>query len=67
NTTARSTATRSAPSRAARISAGLYTHYEYVFFFAAQTFFVWCAPGFGRARKERPSPGGRYVPPVTAQ
>lgn len=33
-------------------AAGLYTHYEYVFFFAAQTFFVWCAPGYGRARKK---------------
>lgn len=37
---------------AALSALGLYAHYEYAFFFAAQTLFVWCAPGFGRARKK---------------
>jgi uncharacterized membrane protein len=31
--------------------AGLYTHYEYVFFLAAQAFYIWCASPLGRERK----------------
>jgi hypothetical protein len=31
--------------------AGLYTHYEYVFFLAAQTLFIWYAAPLGRAHK----------------
>ena len=31
--------------------AGLYTHYEYVFFVAAQTFFIWLASPLGRQQK----------------
>lgn len=32
--------------------AGLYTHYEYVFFLAAQTLFIWYAAPLGRAHKQ---------------
>jgi hypothetical protein len=31
--------------------AGLYTHYEYVFFFAAQTFCIWVVSPLGRQKK----------------
>jgi hypothetical protein len=31
--------------------AGLYTHYEYVFFFAAQSFYIWVASPLGREKK----------------
>lgn len=31
--------------------AGLYTHYEYVFFLAAQTFYIWVATPLGRRKK----------------
>jgi hypothetical protein len=31
--------------------AGLYTHYEYVFFFAAQTFYIWVVSPLGREKK----------------
>jgi len=32
--------------------AGLYTHYEYVFFLAAQTCFIWLASSLGRQQKQ---------------
>ncbi len=31
--------------------AGLYTHYEYVFFFAAQSFYIWVVSPLGRQKK----------------